>query len=161
MLFKCKWVDNQNRRGYRTDEFGFSMVNFTHLIHGGDKIMDEPYVLASQATKVFYVEDKRHKDWYVVVKTKVRDVFDAGIGPQRDENDTYSFSENVPYNISTNEVVSNNLGWAQDDIEGMTIDASIIAERDLHVVNNLDNCEFIDDEFDNKDDNEDEYTEDE
>ena len=88
-------------------------------------------------------------------------MFDAGIGPQRDEDDTYSFSKNVPYNISTNEVVSNNLGWAQDDIEGMTIDASIIAERDLHVVNNLDNCEFIDDEFDNKDDNEDEYTEDE
>ena len=161
MLFKCKWVDDQNRRGYRTVEFGFPMVNFTHFIYGGDKIMDEPYVLAFQATKVFYVEDKRHKDWYVVVKTKVRDVFDAGIGSQRDEDDTYSFSKNVPYNISTNEVVSNNLGWARDDIEGMTIDASIIAERDLHVVNNLDNCEFIDDEFDNKDDNEDEYTEDE
>ena len=44
-------------------------------------MVDEPYVLASQATQVFYVEEKRHKDWYVVVKTKARDVFDAGIGP--------------------------------------------------------------------------------
>ena len=43
----------------------------------------------------------------------------------------------------------------------MTIDASIIAERDRLGVNNLDNCEFIDDESDNEDDNEDEYTEDE
>ena len=43
----------------------------------------------------------------------------------------------------------------------MTIDASIIAERDLHEVNNLDDCEFIDDESDNEDDNEDEYTKDE
>ena len=43
----------------------------------------------------------------------------------------------------------------------MTIDASIIAERDRHGVNNLDNCEFIDDESDNEDNNEDEYTEDE
>ncbi|XP_023893695.1 uncharacterized protein LOC112005636 [Quercus suber] len=148
-------------RGYRTDKFGFPMVNFTHFIHDGDDMMDELYVLASQATQVFYVEDKRRKDWYVVVKTKVRDVFDAVIGPQRDEDDTYSFSENVPYNINTNEVVSDNPGWARDDVEGMTIDASIIAKRYLHEVNNLDDCEFINDESDNEDDNEDEYTEDE
>ena len=50
--------------------------------------MDESYVLVSQVTQVFYVEDKKHKDWYVVVKTKARDVFDASIGPQRDEDDT-------------------------------------------------------------------------
>ena len=43
----------------------------------------------------------------------------------------------------------------------MTIDASIIAERDRHGVNNLDDWEFIDDESDNEDDNKDEYTEDE
>ena len=160
VLCKCKWVDDQNRRGYRTDEFEFPMVNFTHFIHGGDEMMDEPYVLASLAIQVFYVEDKRHKDWYVIGKTKARVVFDAGISPQRDEDNTYSFSKNVPYNISTNEVVSDNLGWARDDVEGMTIDASIIAERDLHEVNNLDDCEFIDDESNNENDNEYEYTED-
>jgi len=57
--------------------------------------------------------------------------------------------------------VSDNLRWARDNLEGMTINASIIAERDLHGVNDLDNCEFIDDESDNEDDNKDEYTEDE
>ena len=124
-------------------------------------MMDEPYVLASQATQVFYVENKRHKNQYVVVKTKVRDVFDASIGPQSDEDDTYSFSESVPYNISTNQVVSDNLGQAWDDVEGMTIDVSIIFEGDLHKVNNLDDCKFIDDESDDEVDNEDEYTEDE
>ena len=82
-------------------------------------------------------------------------------GPQREEDGVYSFSENVPYNISTNEVVSDNLRWARDDLEGMTIDASIITERDRQGVNNLDDCEFIDDESDNEDYNEDEYTEDE
>ena len=124
-------------------------------------MMDEPYVLATQATQVFYVEDKRHKNQYVVVKTKAKDVFDASIGPQSDEDDTYSFYENVPYNISTNQVVSDNLGQARDDVEGMTIDASIIFEGDLHKVNNLDDCEFIDDESDNEDDNEDKFTENE
>ena len=91
-------------------------------------MMDESYVLAFQATQVFYVEDKRHKNQYVVVKTKARDVFDASIGPQSDEDDTYSFSENVPYNISTNEVVSDNLGWARDDVEGMTMPLSFLKE---------------------------------
>ena len=81
VLFKRKQVHDEHRRGYRIDEFGFPMVNFTHFIHGGDEMIDEPYVLASQATQVFYVEDIRQKDWYVVVKTKVRDVFDAGISP--------------------------------------------------------------------------------
>ena len=88
-------------------------------------------------------------------------MFDVGIGPQHDEDDTYSFSENVSYNISTNEVVSDNLGWAQDDVKGITIDASIIAKRDLHEMDNLDDCEFIDDESNNEDNNEVEYTKDE
>ena len=61
VLFKCKWVDDQNRRGYKTDEFGFPRVNFTHSVHGGEEMVHEPYVLTSQATQVFYVEDKRPK----------------------------------------------------------------------------------------------------
>ena len=113
VLFKCKWVDDQNRRGYKTNEFGFPTVNFTHFIHGRDEMMDEPYILTSQATQVFYVEDKRHKDWYVVIKTKVRNVFDADIGPK---DDIYRFCENVLYNITSNDIVSDNLGWARDDV---------------------------------------------
>ena len=57
--------------------------------------------------------------------------------------------------------MSNNLRWARDDLEGMTINASIIAERDLHGVNDLDDCEFIDDESNNEDDNKDKCIEDE
>ena len=89
-------------------------------------------------------------DIYVVVKTKTKDVFDVGIGPQRGENDTHSFSENVPYNINTNEVVSDNLGWARDNVERMTIDTSIIVEKDFHEKENLDDCEFIVDESNNE-----------
>ena len=160
MLFKCTWVDDQNRRGYKTDEFGFPMVNFTHSIHGGEEIVDEPYVLASQATQVFYVEDKRHKDW-CVVKTKVRDVFDAGIGPHCDEDDTYGFYENILYNVTSNDADRENLRWDCDDVEGMTIDASIIGKRNLQEMDNLDDCEFIDDESNDEDDNEVEYNDDE
>ena len=161
VLFKCTWVDDQNRKGYKTNEFGFPMVNFTHSIHGGEKIEDEPYVLASQVTQVFYVEDKRNKDWYVIVKTKVRDVFDVGIGPHCDEDDTYGFYENIPYSVTSNDASRENLRWGHDDVEGMTIDASIIGEKDLNEMDNLDDCEFIDDESNDNDANEVDYSDDE
>ena len=161
VLFKCTWVDDQNRRGYKTDEFGFPMVNFTHSIHGGEEIVDEPYVWKSQATQVFYVENKRHKDWCVIVKTKARDVFDAGIGPNCDEDDTYGFYENIPYSVTSNDTGRENLRWGRDDVEGMTIDASIIGERDLNEMDNLDDCEFIDDESNDNDANEVDYSDDE
>ncbi|XP_075665826.1 uncharacterized protein LOC142635575 [Castanea sativa] len=118
VLFKCTWVDDQNRRGYKTDEFGFPMVNFTHSIHGGEEMVHEPYVLASQAIQVFYVEDKRDKDW-------------------------------------------DDLRWGRDDVEGITIDASVVGKRDLHEMDNLDDCEFIDDESNDEDDNAVEYSDDE
>ena len=75
------WVDVYSTREYKVDEFGFPMVNLTCLIHRKDKMTDEPFVLASKVLEVFYVAEKREKDWYVVVKTKVRDVFDVGTSP--------------------------------------------------------------------------------
>nr|POE89145.1 hypothetical protein CFP56_74746 [Quercus suber] len=50
------------------------------------------------------------------------------------------------------------LCWSQDDVEGMTIDASIIGPRDLHEMDNFDECDFIDDESNNEDDNEVKYS---
>ena len=102
-LFKCRRVDVHSTRGYKVDEFGFHMVNLTCLIHCKDKMTDEPFVLASKVLEVFYVAEKREKDWYVVVKTKVRDVFDVGTSPQCDDNDAYTYCEHDPYNISTND----------------------------------------------------------
>nr|POE78852.1 hypothetical protein CFP56_59905 [Quercus suber] len=54
-----------------------------------------------------------------------------------------------------------NLRWGRDDVEGMTIDAFIISVRDLHEMDNLDDCEFIDDESTDEDDNEVENRDDE
>nr|POF03251.1 hypothetical protein CFP56_55588 [Quercus suber] len=161
VLFNSENIYQFHERGHKTDEFGFPMVNFTHSTYGGEEMVDEPYVLASQATQVFYVEDKRYKDWYVVVKTKVKDVFDTGIGPYCDKDDTYGFYENILYSVTSNDVGGENLHWDQDDVEGMMIDASIIGERDLHEMDNLDDCEFIDDESNDEDDNEVEYSDDE
>lgn len=119
--------------------------------------MDEPYVLASKASQVFYVEDKRDKDWFIVLKTKVRDVFDAGNGPLCGDDDTDTYCENVPYNITINSAISDNISLARVDVEGTILDAMIIAEKDLQEGDFIDDNDFIDDEFNNEDYRENEY----
>ena len=47
VLFKCQWTDVISGRECKKDEFGFSLVNFSQLIHMSDQLIDKPYVLAS------------------------------------------------------------------------------------------------------------------
>nr|POF07988.1 hypothetical protein CFP56_55302 [Quercus suber] len=65
------------------------------------------------------------------------------------------------YVINGTDVGRDDLCWSRDDVEGMTIDASIIGPRDLHEMDNFDDCDFIDDESNDEDDNEVEYSDDE
>ncbi|KAL9432881.1 hypothetical protein AB3S75_027822 [Citrus x aurantiifolia] len=58
-LFKCDSV--QNNGGVKIDEFGFTLVDLNRLGHKSD-----PFILASQATQVFYVTDQLDKRWSVV-----------------------------------------------------------------------------------------------
>ncbi|KAK9212492.1 hypothetical protein WN943_001874 [Citrus x changshan-huyou] len=58
-LFKCDWV--QNNGGIKIDEFGFTLVDLNRLGHKSD-----PFILASQATQVFYITDQLDKRWSVV-----------------------------------------------------------------------------------------------
>nr|POF08237.1 hypothetical protein CFP56_74405 [Quercus suber] len=88
---------------------------------------------------------------------KARDVFDAGIGPHCDEDDTDEFLENILYSLTSIDVCRDDLRWGQDDVEGMTIATSIIGLRDLHEIDNLDECKFIDDKSNDEDDNKVEY----
>ena len=77
-LFKCSWENMTTARGITTDELGITSVNFSRLIHTGDSPDDEPYILASEAHQVYYVEDQKHKDWSMVVHLKPRDIYDMG-----------------------------------------------------------------------------------
>jgi hypothetical protein len=52
-------------------------VNFNHLIHTGEQIINEPFILSSQASQVYYVVDERNPNWDVVVSTKSRDMYDV------------------------------------------------------------------------------------
>ena len=56
ILFKCDWVDTA-RGTVKKDDFGFTLVNFKHLLYARNQPSDEPFILASQAQQVFYVAD--------------------------------------------------------------------------------------------------------
>ncbi|KAH0688857.1 hypothetical protein KY289_016215 [Solanum tuberosum] len=47
------------------DDLGFTLVNFSHLIHSGDRISDEPFVFAGQAQQVIFVQDPEDHEWFV------------------------------------------------------------------------------------------------
>jgi len=77
-LFKCQWSNTRNSRYIRKDAFGFTSITFSHLIHMGEREDDEPYIQASQAQLVYYVEDKKYEGWCTPVHLKPRDLFDMG-----------------------------------------------------------------------------------
>jgi hypothetical protein len=46
------------------------------LFKTGEKLSDEPFILASQAVQVYYVPDPVDTEWAAVVQSKPRDVYD-------------------------------------------------------------------------------------
>ena len=65
LFFKCDWWDGMNPsgRGVKQDPYGFTSVNIT-----GTSNTNEPFILASQAQQVFYVQDTIESNWCVVIK---------------------------------------------------------------------------------------------
>lgn len=55
MLLRCVWFHAEE------DDYGFIRVNRNKCI-----CKEEPFILASQAHQIFYVEDPTKKDWYYV-----------------------------------------------------------------------------------------------
>ncbi|KAF7835450.1 uncharacterized protein G2W53_010309 [Senna tora] len=79
-LFKCHWWDVAHfERGYKVDKYEFVSVNTKRSLN-----TNEPFVLASQAKQVFYLDDISDPGCLVLVKTNPRDLFDV---PQEDKED--------------------------------------------------------------------------
>ncbi|KAK2397248.1 hypothetical protein QL285_058843 [Trifolium repens] len=61
VMFKCEWANTTNPRGIKKDKLGFTSINFARLIHTGEHEDDEPYIKASEAQMVFYVDDEKEQ----------------------------------------------------------------------------------------------------
>ncbi|XP_068503686.1 uncharacterized protein [Phaseolus vulgaris] len=93
-VFKCKWVDNKT--GVKVDESGMTLVDFRKIGYH-----DEPFIMAHQASQVFYIQDPTSDHWSVVLHGKKQhndpedtnnDIYDkvshskTGRGPTRLKN---------------------------------------------------------------------------
>jgi len=59
-VFKSKWVDNKT--GVKVDESGMTLVDFRKIAYH-----DEPFIMAHQASQVFYIQDPTSEYWFVVL----------------------------------------------------------------------------------------------
>jgi len=114
VLFRCDWVDIRPSRGLKNDKFGFPMVNFSRLMHTGQALKDDPFIVASQARQVFYVGDQREAGWSHVVITKPRDLFD--MGPNLDRGVDECYPECIPFIIPGVDL-SDMSSWRRLDIQ--------------------------------------------
>ncbi|GJQ92772.1 putative transposon, En/Spm-like protein [Tanacetum coccineum] len=70
-LFKCDWV-NHKSCGVKRDKLGYTLVELNNLGHKVD-----PFVLASQALQLFYVNDPVDKKLSIVFKTPLKNYKDT------------------------------------------------------------------------------------
>lgn len=118
VVFDGEWVDTS--LGIRNDEFaiiGFTLVNFGKQIATNDT-----FVLASQAVQVYYVQDPIDIDWYVVVKSQPRDLFDLNSVNQ----------PSVCHEQTLDEVVDTDDINPRTDIEGTTVDHPLTPPMSPH-----------------------------
>ncbi len=84
-LFKCDWVDNKT--GVKIDKLGYTTVKLGKL--GGKQ---DPWVMASQAAQVFYVQDQADKSKSIVFMTPSKSYRDAN---DKEEFSTVIYPENT------------------------------------------------------------------
>jgi hypothetical protein len=128
VLFKCEWVDVFSENEIQKDRYGYTIVNFSHLIHSGDNIEHEPFIFPSQAEQVFYVDDETNPGWSVVMKPpKPRGLYDTG-------DEEYA-EDTEPFHVSHLAKMFKNKRhdkhWVRTDIDGTEVDDdSTTAPRD-------------------------------
>jgi len=125
VLFKCDWVDNRVQdKWVKTDQFGITSVNFKHLFNTGEKISDEPFILASQALQVYYVYDPVDTEWAVVIQSKPRDVYDFdNLESEHIDNDNGPFVplHDVNGNVTV-DIINGIVPSIRADIDGIIVD---------------------------------------
>lgn len=123
LLFMCNWIDNN--KGLKKDDYGFTLVNFKHLLYMKPQESDEPYILASQAQQVFYVQDPVEDDWNVVLKMKPRDLYEVGEQLTREATSIEGFCTQ-DLNESDEDV-----NWIRQDVPGITVDQTDLGATDM------------------------------
>ena len=75
MMFQCDWFDvpapSKNKgTGYSEDQYGIIDIVTACLTYS-----DDPYIMATQAEQVFYVNHTKKSNWCSIVRIKPRNLF--------------------------------------------------------------------------------------
>lgn len=125
----------------KEDDYGFTLVNFSRLLFNGNQLSDEPFILATQAKQVFYVQDPIEKEWQIVVHTKPRDFFDMQ-GDILTDDIEFQVDNDIPKNI-INEI-EEEFSWNRNDVPELTIDTPMINTFNFQV-NSHEDTQFEED----------------
>ena len=125
-MFKCEWANTTNLRGLKTDKLGFVSINFGRLIHTGAHEDDEPYIKASEAQLVFYVDDENEQGWSIPVHLKPRDLYEMGEDEEMMSSDDAYPSQNLDqvFPDDTTHIPLARMD-TEDDLEDPTINADL------------------------------------
>ncbi|MQL77652.1 hypothetical protein Taro_010061 [Colocasia esculenta] len=122
------------RKGVKEDK-GFTLINPSHLLR-----TNEPFVLASQVEQVWYVEDPKNSGWFVVRKTRPRDLFDVQDGQTVDKEAILDIAP-THGNAKEHDVVDDeaNMQWERNDVDWLERKYDISDERKKWVFQDLNN----------------------
>ena len=121
VLFRYDWVDINSPRGLKVDTNGFTLVNFSRLIHTGVLLKDDPFIFSSQARQVFFVQDSKDKEWAIVIKIKPKDLYDMGKGLELEDDETYT--QCMPFNVVPTDELNATTSLVRMDVEGENTNA--------------------------------------
>ncbi|XP_071689874.1 uncharacterized protein [Rutidosis leptorrhynchoides] len=125
VLFHCDWISSGSR--IKVDENGFTTLDFRGL-----KQTKEPYILASQAQRVFYVADPVRKDWKVVIKTTPKDNFDMDGQICIDDVETHLQSDTP---MGPQLVENETIDMVRGDLDGSIVDDdTLVAATDKNQI---------------------------
>lgn len=90
------------------------MVNFTNV-----KRHNKPFILASRASQVFYVEDPIEKGWHVVISTNARFLYKMNTLADFDVH-----LQSEACKLQDVDPMIKGLSWVREDGQGVEIDIS-------------------------------------
>jgi hypothetical protein len=118
VLFRCDWFNLEGKTGGLRGDGHFESINVQSLWYKTD-----PFILATQSKKVFYLQDTSlGKDWRVVQKFEHRNIYDVSESEESShdvhQDDCGSDTEHVVEACVENEVMQNVQGGEATLIEG-------------------------------------------
>lgn len=110
ILFDCDWVSKGKR--LKKDVDGFTLLDFSNVVRHS-----EPFILASQADQVFYVEeDPNGSKWKVVVPTSARARYNM-----ESVIDVEAYLQSNIFELS-GDIELGESSWVREDADGNDID---------------------------------------